>query len=80
MQCLQVTKDLYKRARKLRRASDAIRPLLEGAHEDLAYIEQVGGDADPLDCHLSSLLARKLRRASGQSGPCLRERVRILHT
>ena len=41
---LQVTKDLYKRARKLRRASDAIMPLLEAAHEDLEYVEQVGGN------------------------------------
>lgn len=37
----QVTKDLYKRARKLRRVSDAVEPLLESAREELAYIEQV---------------------------------------
>lgn len=38
----QVSKDMYKRARKLRRASDAVGPLLEAAQEELEYIEQVG--------------------------------------
>ena len=39
--CPQITKDIYKRARKLRRASDAVFPLLEAAQEELAYVEQV---------------------------------------
>ncbi|KAF5841833.1 fibronectin-binding protein A N-terminus-domain-containing protein [Dunaliella salina] len=38
---VEISRDIYKRARKLRRASDAVSPLLEAAFEELEYIEQV---------------------------------------
>jgi len=38
---VEISKDMYKRARKLRRASDAVSPLLDAAFEELEYIEQV---------------------------------------
>lgn len=34
---------LYKRARKLRRAADAVQPLLEAAKEEQDYLEQARG-------------------------------------
>lgn len=38
---LQVAEGLFKRARKLRRAVDAVQPLLEAAQQELEYLESV---------------------------------------
>lgn len=40
---VQVAEGLYRRARKLRRAVDAVAPLLEVAEQEVEYLEQVGG-------------------------------------
>lgn len=38
---MEVAEGLYKRARKLRRAVDAVQPLLEAAQQELEYLESV---------------------------------------
>jgi hypothetical protein len=38
---MEVAEGLYKRARKLRRAVDAVQPLLEAAQQELGYLESV---------------------------------------
>eukprot|EP00878_Enallax_costatus_P010306 GHUV01010756.1.p1 GENE.GHUV01010756.1~~GHUV01010756.1.p1 ORF type:complete len:558 (+),score=193.14 GHUV01010756.1:1099-2772(+) len=38
---MEVAEGLYKKARKLRRAVDAVQPLLEGAQQELEYLETV---------------------------------------
>jgi len=40
---MDVAEGLFKRARKLRRAVDAVQPLLEGARQELDYLESVSG-------------------------------------
>jgi predicted ribosome quality control (RQC) complex YloA/Tae2 family protein len=42
---MEVAEGLYKRARKLRRAVDAVQPLLEAAQQELEYLESVSGPA-----------------------------------
>lgn len=38
---MEVAEGLFKRARKLRRAVDAVQPLLEAAQQELEYLESV---------------------------------------